>query len=111
MRTRVAGSVRFRLTVTVVLVVGLSLLGGGALLVKWVEATLVNDLRTRNEQILNAMADALQRGEIPLELRSTQVVAGTRGPTTTRCSRRRASTWSLAASTTSRSGAPNPTAA
>lgn len=67
MRSRVAGSVRFRLTVSVMLVVGLSLLGGGALLVKWVEATLVNDLRTRNEQILASMADSISRNRVPVE--------------------------------------------
>jgi signal transduction histidine kinase len=68
-RVRVAGSVRFRLTVTVVLVVGLSLLGGGALLVNWVEATLVNDLRTRNQQLLASIAESLrQGGPIPAEL-------------------------------------------
>lgn len=68
MRVRVASSVRFRLTVTVVLVVGLSLLGGGALLVSWVEATLLNDLRNRNEQILDSMAESLRSNGIPSEL-------------------------------------------
>ena len=68
-RTRVAGSVRFRLTITVVLVVGISLLGGGVLLVKWVEATLLNDQRNSNEQILGAMAEALARRQIPAELK------------------------------------------
>jgi signal transduction histidine kinase len=67
MRTRVAGSVRFRLTVSVVLVVGLSLLGGGALLVRWVEATLINDLKVRNEQILESMAASITRSRVPSE--------------------------------------------
>jgi signal transduction histidine kinase len=67
-RVRVASSVRFRLTVTVVLVVGLSLFGGGTLLVNWVEATLVNDLKVRNEQILESMAASITRGRIPTEL-------------------------------------------
>ncbi len=71
MRTRAASSVRFRLTAAVMLVVGLSLLGGGTLLVKWVEATLTNDLRTRNERILVSMADSLNQGQVPAELFST----------------------------------------
>jgi len=71
MRTRVWSSVRFRLTVAVVLVVGLSLLGGGALLVRWVEATLTNDLRTRNERVLVSMSDALSQGQVPAELFSS----------------------------------------
>lgn len=68
MHSRAAGSVRFRLTAAVVLVVGLTLLGGGALLVKWVEATLVNDLRARNERILTSMADSISRNRVPSEL-------------------------------------------
>ena len=71
MRVRVLSSVRFRLSLTVVLVVGLSLLGGGALLVKWIEATLVNDLRTRNERIVAFMADSLSKGLAPAELFSS----------------------------------------
>lgn len=71
MRTRVAHSVRFRLTVSVVLVVGLSLFGGGMLLTRWVEATLTNDLRSRNERILSSMAEALGQGRVPAELFST----------------------------------------
>ena len=67
-RVRVASSVRFRLTVTVVLVVGLSLLGGGTLLVSWVKATLVNDLQTRNERVLEAVVSVLERGRPVLEL-------------------------------------------
>lgn len=66
-RVRVASSVRFRLTVTVVLVVGLSLLGGGTLLVKWVEATLLNDIRVRNERILESMAERIGGGNVPVE--------------------------------------------
>lgn len=67
MRSRVAGSVRFRLTVAVVLVVGFSLLGGGTLLVRWVEATLVNDLKVRNERILASMAESISQGDVPTE--------------------------------------------
>lgn len=62
MRSRVAGSVRFRLTISVVLVVGISLFGGGTLLVKWVEAALVNDLKVRNERILESMARSIEDG-------------------------------------------------
>jgi signal transduction histidine kinase len=75
-RTRVAGSVRFRLTVTVVLVVGISLLGGGVLLVKWVEATLLNDQRNSSEQILGAMGEALAQGQIPAELKPSSTEGG-----------------------------------
>jgi signal transduction histidine kinase len=75
-RTRVAGSVRFRLTVTVVLVVGISLLGGGVLLVKWVEATLLNDQRNSSEQILGAMAEALGQSQIPAELKPSSTEGG-----------------------------------
>jgi signal transduction histidine kinase len=71
MRTRVASSVRFRLTAAVMLVVGLSLLAGGTLLVRWVEATLTNDLRTRNERVVASMSDALSQGQVPAELFST----------------------------------------
>lgn len=67
MRLRAAGSVRFRLTLAVICVVGLSLFGGGVLLVKWVEATLVNDLRSRNERILNSMAESITRNRVPSE--------------------------------------------
>lgn len=70
-RIRVAGSVRFRLAVTVALVVGVSLYGGGTLLVRWVEATLINDLRVRNERVTAAMADSLTRGQVPAELFSS----------------------------------------
>lgn len=70
-RVRVTSSVRFRLSVAVVIVVGLSLLAGGALLVKWVEATLVNDLRSRNERIVAFMADSLGKGQAPAELFSS----------------------------------------
>lgn len=72
MRTRVAQSVRFRLTVTVVLVVGISLLGGSVLLTRWVEATLTDDLRSRNARVVDSMADMLNRGDVPVELFSTQ---------------------------------------
>lgn len=59
-RSRVASSVRFRLTVSVVLVVGISLFGGGTLLVKWVESGLVNDLVVRNERILDSMVQTTE---------------------------------------------------
>lgn len=68
-RVRVAASVRFRLTVTVVLVVGLALFGGGVLLVRWVEVTLVNDLRQRNTQLLDPIVESLAHDEVPPELR------------------------------------------
>jgi signal transduction histidine kinase len=61
-------SVKFRLTGIVILTVGASLLGGGLLLVRWVEATLTNDLRSRNERIVASMAEALGRGLVPGEL-------------------------------------------
>lgn len=65
---RVLGSVRFRLAMTVVIVVGVSLLAGGALLVKWVEATLTNNLRSRNERIVSYLAASLEQGYAPAEL-------------------------------------------
>ena len=71
MRVRVLSSVRFRLAVAVVLVVGVSLLAGGALLVKWVEASLINDLRSRNERIVTYIADSLEQGKVPAELFSS----------------------------------------
>ncbi|MGB3411542.1 MAG: HAMP domain-containing sensor histidine kinase [Microthrixaceae bacterium] len=71
MRVRVFSSVRFRLALAVVLVVGVSLLVGGALLVKWVEATLVNDIRSRNERIVAYMAESLEQGKAPAELFSS----------------------------------------
>ncbi len=70
-RTKLANSVRFRLTASVVLVVGVSLLGGGTLLTKWVEATLTNDLQSRNERVLTSMATILDSGSVPTELFST----------------------------------------
>lgn len=70
-RTKLANSVRFRLTAAVVLVVGVSLLGGGTLLTKWVESTLTNDLQSRNERVLASMATILDSGSVPTELFST----------------------------------------
>lgn len=67
-RVRVLGSVRFRLALTVFLVVGISLLVGGTLLVKWVEITLLNDLRDRNERVVSYLADQLAQGQVPREL-------------------------------------------
>lgn len=65
---RVFNSVRFRLALTVVLVVGISLLAGGAVLVKWVEAAEINDLRSRNERIVSYLAAAVESGNAPAEL-------------------------------------------
>lgn len=53
---------------TVVIVVGVSLLAGGALLVKWVEATLINNLRSRNERIVSYLSASLEQGYAPAEL-------------------------------------------
>jgi signal transduction histidine kinase len=71
MVSRVTGSVRFRLTVAVMLVVGLALSAGGFVLVRWVDATLVSELRSRNERVLAAMDDALSQGQVPAELFSS----------------------------------------
>jgi len=68
---RVLGSVRFRLTAVVMLVVGISLLLGGMMLTSWVRATLENDLRTRNERVLGSMSNALENGRVPAELFSS----------------------------------------
>ncbi len=65
-------SVRWRLTLTVVIVVGLALSAGALLLVKWVEATLVGDLRARNEQVLIDMEASLGEGRLPSELLLSQ---------------------------------------
>ncbi len=65
-------SVRWRLTLTVVIVVGLALSAGALLLVKWVEATLVGDLRARNEQVLIDMEASLGEGRVPSELLLSQ---------------------------------------
>ena len=71
-RRRVVGSVRFRLTATVVVVVGVALLCGGILLVRWVEATLTNDLRDRNERVLDRRWSAsLRQNQVPAELFSS----------------------------------------
>lgn len=65
---RLATSVRWRITFIVTLVVGLALLLGGFLLVQWVEATLVSDVRARNEAALAAMVRVLGQGQLPSEL-------------------------------------------
>ncbi|MCB1255966.1 MAG: HAMP domain-containing histidine kinase [Microthrixaceae bacterium] len=67
-RVRVLGSVRFRLALTVFLIVGISMLIGGTLLVKWVEITLLNDVRERNEHVVSYLAEQLAKGHIPREL-------------------------------------------
>lgn len=67
-RVRFFQSVKFRLAAWVFVIVALSLFLGGFLLTRWVESTLVNDVRHRNEVILTAMVDALGRGEVPAEL-------------------------------------------
>jgi hypothetical protein len=68
LRVRFTKSVRWRLTLTVIVVVGLALLLGTLLLARWVEATLVTDLRSRNEEVLVRMEDALGQGRLPAEL-------------------------------------------
>lgn len=65
---RLRRSVRWRLTLIVMAVVGVALLLGGLLLVKWVEATLVDDVRSRNEATLASMAEVLRQGRLPSEL-------------------------------------------
>ena len=70
--SKLGKSVRWRLTLIVIAVVGVALLLGGLLLVKVVEGTLVNDVRTRNEVALASMADALGEGQIPTELLVSQ---------------------------------------
>jgi signal transduction histidine kinase len=72
LRYRFTKSVRWRLTLTVIVVVGLALLGGTLLLAQWVEATLVTDLRTRNEAVLHDMEQALGQGRLPAELLISQ---------------------------------------
>jgi signal transduction histidine kinase len=72
LRLRFTKSVRWRLTLTVIVVVGLALLGGTLLLAQWVEATLVTDLRSRNEEVLARMEDALGQGRLPAELLMSQ---------------------------------------
>lgn len=67
-RVRVSQSVKFRLASRVFVIVALALFLGGFLLTRWVETTLTNDVRNRNEIILTAMVDALSRGEVPAEL-------------------------------------------
>ncbi len=66
--SRLGKSVRWRLTLIVMAVVGVALLLGALLLVKWVEATLENDVRQRSETALNEMAGVLGRGGVPAEL-------------------------------------------
>ncbi len=66
--SRLGKSVRWRLTLIVMAVVGVTLLLGALLLVKWVEGTLVNDVRTRNEAALAAMAEVISGGRVPSEL-------------------------------------------
>lgn len=72
LRVRFTKSVRWRLTLTVIVVVGLALFGGTLLLARWVEATLVGDLRARNEEVLARMDDALGQGRLPAELLMSQ---------------------------------------
>lgn len=66
--SRVLTSVRWRITLIVTVVVGVTLLLGGYLLVQWVEATLVNDVRTRNDVALSSMARVMSAGQVPSEL-------------------------------------------
>ena len=72
LRVRFTKSVRWRLTLTVIVVVGLALFGGTLLLAKWVKVTLVGDLRSRNEEVLVRMEDALGQGRLPAELLMSQ---------------------------------------
>ncbi|MCZ7629733.1 MAG: hypothetical protein M5U19_12090 [Microthrixaceae bacterium] len=65
-------SVRWRVTMIVAVVVGVALLMGGYLLVQWVEVTLVNDVRSRNEVALNSMVRVLSKGQLPSELLVSQ---------------------------------------
>lgn len=69
---RVFTSVRWRVTLIVSVVVGVTLLLGGYLLVQWVEATLVNDVRTRNDVALASMVRVLNEGQLPSELLVSQ---------------------------------------
>lgn len=69
---RVFTSVRWRVTMIVAVVVGVTLLMGGYLLVQWVEATLVNDVRSRNDVALGSMARVLGEGQLPSELLVSQ---------------------------------------
>lgn len=70
-RPRKRELVRLRLTLIVVAVVGITLILGGLLLREWVQATLTNDLRARNERIVSFMADSLSKGRVPAELFSS----------------------------------------
>lgn len=69
---RVFTSVRWRVTMIVAVVVGVTLLLGGYLLVQWVEATLVNDVRSRNDVALTSMVRVLSEGQLPSELLMSQ---------------------------------------
>ena len=73
-----AGSVRARLTVTVLLVVGASMFVGGTMLTAWVRATIRNDIEARNERVLATMSNALINGNIPAELYSNPTQLSTR---------------------------------
>ncbi|MEZ5267461.1 MAG: HAMP domain-containing sensor histidine kinase [Microthrixaceae bacterium] len=66
--SRILTSVRWRITMIVTVVVGVTLLLGGYLLIQWVEATLVNDVQTRNDVALSSMARVLNGGQLPSEL-------------------------------------------
>jgi len=67
-RRRKRELVRLRLTLMVIAIVGATLLLGGLMLREWVQATLTNDLRARNERIVRFMADSLSKGQVPAEL-------------------------------------------
>ncbi len=56
----------------VAVVVGVTLLLGGYLLVQWVEATLVRDVRSRNDVALTSMVRVLNEGQLPSELLVSQ---------------------------------------
>ena len=67
-RPRKRELVRLRLTAIVVFTVFIALVLGAVLLRTWVQATLTNDLRARNERIVSFMADSLSKGRVPAEL-------------------------------------------
>lgn len=69
---RLFTSVRWRVTMIVAVVVGVTLLLGGYLLVQWVQATLINDVRTRNDVALASMVRVLSEGQLPSELLVSQ---------------------------------------
>lgn len=73
---RSLGSVRWRVTVGVVLLFGLAFTGAGALFVRQVERSLVADVERRNTAALEELTDLIQQGELtPNELYRVHVVS------------------------------------